>query len=381
MVLYTTPSLQRLDISNNILGSAGFAELAQALHHNTSIKELDMSFNGLQCMESARLLRDILRNNKTMLVLDLSGNTFGQTTGAVECIADAMLGSNSRLLKINLSYCALGYGGISTLAQTIGSRSTTLQKLTLVMNIITSTGVGVLLETMEQSSCHITDFDLQHNPIGNEGANLLARSLGNHALPCLTRLSLSYCGIGDDGLIALVSALEQNTSLLHLNLRSYHDVSERAFLALADNLPEIKVLQRVDLGWCPGLASAMPLLLVGLRKNKSLFRFHVTGCAPALVPPTTEDTAKSAGGWMQDMERVGYRRLDARHGTCGVPKLLSPFVRCAERGATASWCLALCAFRVATLPDVIFEVLRSKPSLVPSEDTGGTEAAKDTDIP
>jgi hypothetical protein len=38
--------------------------------------------------------------------------------------------------------------------------------------------------------------------------------------------------------------------------------------------------------------------------------------------------------------------------------------------------------RVATLPDVIFEVLRSKPNLVPSEDTGGgKEAAQDTDVP
>jgi hypothetical protein len=44
--------------------------------------------------------------------------------------------------------------------------------------------------------------------------------LGNNALPNVTRLSLSYCGIGDDGFIALVSASEQNISLLHLDLRS-----------------------------------------------------------------------------------------------------------------------------------------------------------------
>ena len=34
--------------------------------------------------------------------------------------------------------------------------------------------------------------------------------------------------------------------------------------------------------------------------------------------------------------------------------------------------------RVATLPDIIFEVLRSKPKLVSSEDT---EAAEDTGVP
>jgi hypothetical protein len=49
----------------------------------------------------------------------------------------------------------------------------------------------------------------------------------------------------------------------------------------------------------------------------------------------------------------------------GVPKPLSPF----DTHALA---------RVATHPDVIFDVLRSKPNLVPSEDTEGKEAAKDT---
>jgi Ran GTPase-activating protein (RanGAP) involved in mRNA processing and transport len=136
--------------------------------------------------------------------------------GAVDCIVEG-LGSNSTLMEINLSRCVLGDGGVSTLARNLGSRNTTLQKLTLSYNAITSTGVGVLLDTMEHS-CHITDLDLENNRIGNEGASLLARSLGNNALPNLTRLSLSYCGIGNDGFMALVSALEQNSSLLHLDL-------------------------------------------------------------------------------------------------------------------------------------------------------------------
>jgi Ran GTPase-activating protein (RanGAP) involved in mRNA processing and transport len=255
-------------------------------------------------MASARLLRDIIRRNKTITTLDLSWNTFGRTTGAVESIADG-LGSNSTLLKIDLTRCGLGDGGVSNLARNLGSRNTTLQKLTLGVNSITSTGVGVLVEKMEQNSHHITDLDLEDNPIGSEGASLLARSLGNNVLSKLTRLSISYCGIGDDGFMALVSALEQNTSLLHLDLRYNHLVSERAFLALAESLPEIKILQRVEFRWCPGLASAMPLLLAGLRKNTSLFRFHVADCTPSSVPPTTAETAKCAGGWMQEMERLG----------------------------------------------------------------------------
>jgi Ran GTPase-activating protein (RanGAP) involved in mRNA processing and transport len=230
------------------------------------------------------VLREIICRNKTITILDLSGNKFALTTGAVECIAEG-LGSNSTLLKIDLSSCALRDGGVSTLAQTLGSRNTMLQKLSLDNNCVTSTGLGVLLEMMEQSSNHITDLDLHGNPIGNGGATLIARALRNNALPNLTRLSLFACGIGDDGFIALVLALEQNTSLLILDLRTFDGFSERAFLALAKSLPDIKTLQRIELRWCGGLASAMPLLLEGLRMNKSLFRSHVANCAPYRVPP------------------------------------------------------------------------------------------------
>jgi hypothetical protein len=137
-------------------------------------------------------------------------------------------------------------------------------------------------------------------------------------------------------------------------------------LALAESLPEIKVLQRVDLNWRRGLASAMPLLLEGLRKNTSLFRFHVADCASAWVPPSPAETARCAGGWMQEMERLGYRNRF-------LPLICVPKERLPPRGV---WPYALA--RVATLPAVIFEVLRSKPNLASSEDMKATE---DTDIP
>jgi hypothetical protein len=151
MILCGTPSLQSLILENNVLGSAALAELAPALYHNTFIKVLNISHYGSDDMESAEIFRDILHCNKTMITLDLSGNTFGRTTGAVECIADG-LGGNSTLLNINLSRCRLGDGGLSPVARTLGSRNTTLQKLAVGGNAITYTGVGVLLEMRNKTT-------------------------------------------------------------------------------------------------------------------------------------------------------------------------------------------------------------------------------------
>jgi hypothetical protein len=153
-----------------------------------------------------------------------------------------------------------------------------------------------------------------------------------------------------------MSALEHNTSLLQLDLRDNYAVSERTLLTLAESLPEIKVLQQVYFDWCTGLASAMPFMLAGLRKKTSLFRFHVAGCA----------TVRCAGGWIEEMERLEYRNRF-------LPLLRAQKERLPPRGV---WPRALA--RVATHPDVIFEVLRSKPNLVSSEDTDGKEAAEET---
>jgi hypothetical protein len=76
VALCNIPSLKSLVLTDGTLGSAGLAELAPALYHNTSIKVLDMRRNWLDGLETARLLRDILYSNKTMTALDLSGNRF-----------------------------------------------------------------------------------------------------------------------------------------------------------------------------------------------------------------------------------------------------------------------------------------------------------------
>jgi hypothetical protein len=90
MALCNIPSLHSLVLTQRTLGSARLAELSPALYHNTSIKVQDVSWNFLNDMESAGLLRDILRRNKTITTLNLAVSAFGKTTGAVECIADGL---------------------------------------------------------------------------------------------------------------------------------------------------------------------------------------------------------------------------------------------------------------------------------------------------
>jgi hypothetical protein len=117
----------------------------------------------------------------------------------------------------------------------------------------------------------------------------------------------------------------------------------------------------------------MPLLLSRLHKNTSLFRFHVVRLFTFFGPPTIRETAKCAGGWKQELERVAIRETVKCAGgwkqeleRVGYRNRFRTMIRAPKEQLPplGVWPHALA--RVAALPDVIFEVLRSKPNLVPS---------------
>jgi hypothetical protein len=84
-------------------------------------------------------------------------------------------------------------------------------ELDLYCNEITSVGVRALVDDNVAVVKTLTKLRLSGNRIRCEGATILANALGDNAMPSLKQLQLGYCDIGDDGFVALVSALEQNT--------------------------------------------------------------------------------------------------------------------------------------------------------------------------
>jgi hypothetical protein len=75
-------ALQHLSLFNNRLKSAGLTEIASGLYRNTSIKSLDLSFYGLNDIESANVLCQLIHCNKTITSLCLPENTFGRKSTA-----------------------------------------------------------------------------------------------------------------------------------------------------------------------------------------------------------------------------------------------------------------------------------------------------------
>jgi hypothetical protein len=70
---------------------------------------------------------------------------------------------------------------------------------------------------------------------------MMADALDRNALPSLKRLHLDSCGLRDDGFVALVSGLEQNTGLQIISLTGHgNDFGERGIMALAEAFERTK---------------------------------------------------------------------------------------------------------------------------------------------
>jgi Ran GTPase-activating protein (RanGAP) involved in mRNA processing and transport len=350
-VLRQNTLLESLVLESIRLGSASLAEIAPVLYRITSIKVLNLENNGLQDIESANILRELIRRNKTITSLCIAANGLGRNAAAVRSIAEGVR-SNKTLQQLDLRHCRLDDPGISVLADALATRNASILELDLGNNEITSLGVHAMVHDNVDALKTLTKLCLNSNLIRSEGATVLADALGCNAMPSLTRLDLSFCGIENDGFVALVSALERNDSLQILNLTGNH-VGERGFTALAESLPNIKGLQQVHLRANESFQLTLPLLLKGFRKNTSLVKVAISRCAPR--------------DFRQEINFLGQRNRFAR--------LLKASDSPGSSQQLGLWPRALA--KVAKEPDVLFHVLRNKPKLLGSAGDGSKKRKRD----
>lgn len=338
-VLRQNTLISFLDVSGASLGSAGLAEIAAGLYRNTTLTRLEISNNALGNEDSGKTLKDLLRRNKSLVVLWIHKNSFGRSPSAVRYLAQG-LRENKSLHSIDLSHCSLGDQGVSVLANGLGTANKTLKDLFVSDNQITATGLGVLLDLVG-SKLPISKLDLAGNPLGTEGANVLADALGRNTIPHLKKVWIERCGVGDDGLERIASALEQNSTLEVIALQG-NVFGEQGLEALAKSLPNIHTLDYLDLTWNASFSSCMPILMKGLCKNKSLRDVYIGGLGK--------------GKWAQELELLQYR--NRFHCLLKTP----PDTPLNPEQNIGTWSHALT--RVAARPDVLFHVLCSKPQLV-----------------
>ena len=232
--LHHNSALKELDISNNTLGEEGSAALAQMISHNKTLTKLTTRPSSLQhatikvsfrttpipevCFTANKMATwshffQSLLHNSALQDMDISNNTLGEEGSAA--LAE-MISHNKTLTKLNVRSA-----GLTDAALRAPFHDSLISELRLSFNsLVTSTGWAHFFQSLLHNSA-LKELDISSNTLGEEGSAALAQMISHNKT--LTKLNLSYvrCEIN---ITAMAEALLQNTSLEVLKIGNVHSL-------------------------------------------------------------------------------------------------------------------------------------------------------------
>ena len=210
-------------------------ELTEAIAHSASIHTLNLEDNQIS-LEGCQNLQFILKNNKTLVTLQLGGN---KIEDGLQLIAQGLSDNNTTLLHLNLmnNYICNGVGSTKLSNVLQSSSICNLITLDLSVNAIGDSSIHKLSNALSHNT-KLKELNLACNKIGDEGCESLANALITNVT--LKKLWINRNKIGNDGIKAMGAVLlEKNVTLLQL---WFHEQGDEG--VCGDNL-DVKTYMRM----------------------------------------------------------------------------------------------------------------------------------------
>ncbi|XP_077080955.1 protein NLRC3-like isoform X4 [Siphateles boraxobius] len=137
----------------------------------------------------------------------------GVTDEGCVVLASALRSNPSHLRELNLTENKLGNRGVKLLSDALKDPHCKLEILGLRYCGVTYEGCVALASALRSNPSHLRELNLTWNKLGNRGVKLLSDGLKDPHCK-LEILRLRYCGVTDEGCVALASALRSNPSHL-----------------------------------------------------------------------------------------------------------------------------------------------------------------------
>lgn len=249
----TNKSITHLNLSRCLSASGEVALevaklLAEMIRQNKSLESLNLSLTSI-IQPHIGLIVDALIENKTIKAIDLSSNSFQEDDG--EDIA-RLIKENGTIQELNISKSGINYAGIKPIADSLGINEN-IQKLDISGNGFDEAG-GLFIGLALKANQHLVFLDISGNDIQAAG------------------------------LIYLASALAVNPRIKHLNLSNNKLVKNPAGASLRpkDNLEGVKAfaesmthLETLDLRNNGLNTQAWTILSEAFKENKSLVELYI----------------------------------------------------------------------------------------------------------
>ena len=212
--------------------------IISGLHHNTTLKKLDMSNSHFSFLTTV-LLASLLETNHTLVCLKLRDCNI-VLDGACR-LANALC-TNDTLQKLDLSDNPIGVEGATEFAKMLETNHTLVYLNLGDCNIVLDGAYQLATALCTNNS--LQKLNLEHNPIKAERATAFAEMLRtNHTL---VDLNLAECNIDSDGACQLASGLCTNDTLQELDLGD-NPIGVEGATAFAEMLLKNQSLKELDL--------------------------------------------------------------------------------------------------------------------------------------
>uniref|UniRef100_A0A2I3STX2 NLR family pyrin domain containing 5 n=1 Tax=Pan troglodytes TaxID=9598 RepID=A0A2I3STX2_PANTR len=290
-VLGTHPHLRQLDLGSSILTERAMKTLCAKLRHSTC-KIQTLMFRNAQITAGVQHLWRILMANRNLRSLNLGGTHLKEEDVRMACealkhpkclleslryvsgrafaLSPKIFLTTSPILK-SLSLSSKNTVG-SLLSDALRVSQCALQKLILEDCGITATGCQSLASALV-SNRSLTHLCLSNNSLGNEGVNLLCRSM---RLPHCSLQRLNQCHLDTAGCGFLALALMGNSWLTHLSL-SMNPVEDNGVKLLCEVMREPSChLQDLELVKCHLTAACCESLSCVISRSRHLKSMDLT---------------------------------------------------------------------------------------------------------
>jgi Ran GTPase-activating protein (RanGAP) involved in mRNA processing and transport len=210
------------------LSPTSITYLMNALKKNTTLRELDISYNQKISMACANSIANMLSVNTTLDTLNLCSMEYKH---ARVILRELVRNRSIRKIKFN----DVKFNEQVTELTNMLDNNTTLHTLKFDNCTFNDRGMFLLTSSLARNTT-LKKFSIKQNKISRNSATHIADYLRSN--PALKKLSLNRCNITNEMILQFADALQTNNTLNHLDLRDIpltNEVIDRFYNFLQGN--------------------------------------------------------------------------------------------------------------------------------------------------